>query len=164
MQRRERWTAVAVLAALTTSAALADTPKKPAAPKAAATKAKPRPAATVNPEEAAQAAAESWLLLIDQAKYAEAWDVSAKPFRDSVPRDQFTQGVAAQRAKLGALVSRKLKLREKRPAAADGSSGDYVAIEHTAEFAKVKNAIESVAVVAEGKGWRIAGYQVAPPR
>jgi hypothetical protein len=144
--------AAAVLAATASWA----TPASPARPVA-------RPAATgLKPEDFATAAAEKWLALIDAAKYAEAWDASAKVFQDSVARDEFTSGEGNQQAQLGRVVSRvrkSIKPRDPVP----GAPEQYLVLEleYTTDFTKQKTT-ESVAVAHKGNVWRVVGYQVSP--
>ena len=40
------------------------------------------------PEKAAQAAAESWLVLVDAGKYAESWDAAASLFKKALTKEQ----------------------------------------------------------------------------
>ena len=118
-----------------------------------------RAGAAGSPEDAAQAAAESWLALVDQGDYAVSWDQAAKLLKGAVTKEQWQQAARAARDPLGKLASRKLKSRidaETLPGAPDGK---YVVIQFDAVFEKKASAVETVTPTLESDGvWRVAGY------
>ncbi len=69
-------------------------------------------AAEDKPEDLAQAAAEPWLKLVDDANYDASWDEAAKLFQGAVTKEQWRQAAAGLRTPLGKLVSRKVKSRQ----------------------------------------------------
>ena len=111
------------------------------------------------PEDAAQAAAESWLKLVDAADYAGSWDQAAKVFKGAVKQTDWSQMAAGVRTPLGKLVSRKLKSRqyaEEMPGAPDGK---YVVIQFDTVFEHKASAVETVTPMADPDGvWRVSGY------
>jgi Protein of unknown function (DUF4019) len=111
------------------------------------------------PEDAAQTAAESWLKLVDDGKYAESWEQAAKVFKGAVKQADWSQMVGSVRTPLGRLVSRKLKSREyteKLPGAPDGK---YVVIQYDSVFEKKASAVETVTPMVDPDGaWRVSGY------
>jgi Protein of unknown function (DUF4019) len=111
------------------------------------------------PEDAAQAAAESWLKLVDQGQAEASWDQAAKLFKGAVTKDQWKQALTGARGPLGKLVSRKLKSRdysEKIPGAPDGK---YVVIQYDSVFEKKASAVETVTPMLDPDGvWRVSGY------
>ena len=111
------------------------------------------------PEDAAQAAAESWLKLVDDGNYAASWEQAAKVFKGAVKQADWAQMVGGVRAPLGKLVSRKLKSREyteKMPGAPDGR---YVVVQYDTVFENKASAVETVTPMADPDGaWRVAGY------
>ena len=111
------------------------------------------------PEDAAQRAAEEWLELMDNEKYDESWEQSAKLFRGAVTKEQWRQTASGARKPLGKLVSRKLKSRqyaEQLPGAPDGK---YVVIEFDTEFENKASAVERVTPMLDPDGaWRVSGY------
>lgn len=111
------------------------------------------------PEDAAQAAAESWLKLVDDGNYAASWEQAAKVFKGAVKQADWAQAAGGVRAPLGKLVSRKLKSREyaeKMPGAPDGR---YVVIQYDTVFENRASAVETVTPMADPDGvWRVAGY------
>jgi hypothetical protein len=120
----------------------------------------PVPAAD-KPEDAAQTAAESWLKLLDDGKFAASWDQAAKVFKGAVKQTDWSQMASGVRAPLGKLVSRKLKSREyteKLPGAPDGK---YVVIQYDTVFEHKASAVETVTPMADPDGvWRVSGYFV----
>jgi hypothetical protein len=111
------------------------------------------------PEDAAQAAAESWLKLVDGGNYPASWDQAARVFKGAVKQADWGQMAGGVRSPLGKLVSRKLKSREyteKLPGAPDGK---YVVIQYDAVFEHKASAVETVVPMADPDGaWRVSGY------
>jgi len=113
------------------------------------------------PEDLAQAAAESWLKLVDAGDGAASWEQAAKLFKGVVTKDQWTQALAGVRPPLGKVVSRKLKSRqysEKLPGAPDGK---YVVIQYETVFEKKPSAVETITPMLDPDGvWRVSGYLI----
>jgi hypothetical protein len=111
------------------------------------------------PEDAAQAAAESWLKLVDEGSYDASWDQAAKLFKGAITREQWKQAAAGVRGPLGKLVTRKVKSREyteKLPGAPDGK---YVVILIDSVFEKKAFAVETITPMLDADGaWRVSGY------
>jgi hypothetical protein len=128
--------------------------------------------AAAGPEDAAQAAAESWLSLVDGGNYSASWDQGAKMFKGAVKQAEWGQMVGGARTPLGKLVSRKLKSREyteKAPttrvvggkAYTWGGNGKYVIIQYDTVFANNASAVETVIPMADPDGvWRVSGYSI----
>ena len=60
------------------------------------------------------AAAESWLALADDGRYAESWDAAAEFLKNAVGKDNFVKSLNAARKPLGKLKSREIKSKEFR--------------------------------------------------
>lgn len=123
------------------------------------------------PEDAAQAAAESWLRLVDAGDYAGSWDRASGVVKAAVKQADWSRTVGGARAPLGTLGSRKLKSRQHTDKAATRSiggnlytlagDGKCVVIQYEAAFANKAAATEAVVAVADPDGaWRVAGYSV----
>jgi hypothetical protein len=120
-------------------------------------------------EDAAQAAAESWLGIVDSGNYAGSWSAAAKMLRASASEASWAQALGTQRGPLGGLKSRTLKSRaltEKPPMAFavggkifNWAAGQYVVLQYDSAFAS-RGASETVVVMADGGGWRVASYSV----
>jgi hypothetical protein len=115
--------------------------------------------AAESPEDAAQKAAESWLVLVDSGKYPESWDEAAALLKGAMTREQWTQALEGVRSPLGKLQSRKIKSRqyaEKLPGAPDGK---YVILQFDTVFEHKASAIETVTPMLDKDGfWRVSGY------
>ena len=115
--------------------------------------------AAETPEDLAQRAAESWLNLVDEAKYEESWDQAAKLFKGAVTKEQWKQAAAGVRGPLGKLVSRKVKSREYTEKVPGGPDGKYVVIQYDTVFENKSSAIETVTPMVDPDGaWRVSGY------
>jgi opacity protein-like surface antigen len=112
-------------------------------------------------EDAAQAAAESWLKLVDEANYKASWEQAAKLFKGAVTQAQWEGAAAGARNPLGKLVSRKLKAREYKDQLPGAPDGRYVVIQYDTVFANKASAVETVIPMADPDGaWRVSGYFV----
>jgi hypothetical protein len=123
------------------------------------------------PEDAAQAAAESWLALVDGGDYLGSWDQGARVLKASVKRAEWGETIGGVRSPLGKLVSRRLKSREyteKAPTTRvvggkvyTWGDGKYVVIQYETAFANKPSAVETVIPMADPDGvWRVSGYSV----
>ncbi len=65
-------------------------------------------AADSDKEMAAVSAAEKWLALIDEGKYAESWTEAATFFRNALPQNQWEQSLLATRKPFGKVLSRSV--------------------------------------------------------
>ena len=111
------------------------------------------------PEDAAQAAAESWLKLVDGANYAASWEQAARVFKGAVKQADWKQMAAGVRKPLGKVVSRKLKSRELRAHLPGAPDGRYVVIQYDTVFEHKAPAVETITPMADPDGvWRVSGY------
>lgn len=107
----------------------------------------------------AQAAAESWLALVDQTKYAESWDQASTTFKGAVAKEKWQEMVKSVRSPLGDVVSRKLKSAEYTTSLPGAPDGEYVVIQYDTSFANKKSAIETITPMLDKDGqWRVTGY------
>lgn len=124
------------------------------------------------PEDAAQAAAESWLKLVDGGDYSAAWNQASTAFRGAVKQTDWDKLVAGVRTPLGKLVSRRPKSREYREKMAAtrmiggtaytvSGGGKCVVIQYEAVFTNKASAVETVIPMADPDGvWRVSGYSI----
>lgn len=112
-------------------------------------------------EQAAIAAAQSWLALIDNGDAAESWNQAATLFKSAVSAEQWRDSLVAVQVPLGKPVLRTLKSKqyaEELPGAPDGK---YVVIEYDTSFEKKKHGTETVVPMIDEDGeWRVSGYLV----
>ena len=121
----------------------------------------PSAGAGAKPEDDAEAAAKTWLELVDGGSYEASWDQAAKLFQGAITKEQWKQTAGGVRAPLGPVVSRKVKSRkyaEKLPGAPDGK---YVVIQFDTVFQNKSSAVETVTPMLDPDGvWRVSGYFV----
>jgi hypothetical protein len=116
-------------------------------------------AAADKPEDAAQAAAEKWLKLVDEGKYGDSWEQAAKLFKGAVTQEQWKQAASGVRAPLGKVVSRKVKSRDYTQKVPGAPDGQYVVIQFDTVFEKKSAAVETVTPMLDPDGaWRVSGY------
>lgn len=109
----------------------------------------------------ARQAVESWLALVDQGKYDESWDESAKVFQSGVDRQKWHQMVGAVRGPLGSLVSRALKSADYKTSLPGVPDGKYVVIQYDTSFANKAAAIETITPMQDSDGrWKVSGYYI----
>jgi opacity protein-like surface antigen len=117
--------------------------------------------AAEKPEDAAQAAAESWLKLVDQGQYGASWDQAAKLFKGAVTKEKWIEAARGVREPLGKLVSRKVTSRAITEKVPGGPDGAYVVIRFETVFEKKSAAVETVTPMRDPDGaFRVSGYYI----
>ncbi|MGI9076736.1 MAG: DUF4019 domain-containing protein [Gemmatimonadaceae bacterium] len=124
----------------------------------------PSPAVAVAPaptsEDLARAAAEPWLLLLDNGHYGESWDKAATAFRAAITRDDWQSAVIAAIEPLGGLKSRTLGSSQYTERLPGAPPGKYVVMQYNAVFSE-RAAVETVVLVMDTDGkWKVSGYFV----
>ncbi|MGE8280138.1 MAG: DUF4019 domain-containing protein [Stenotrophomonas sp.] len=157
----------AVMAQATAQPAPAPAPA--AAPAAAARPAAPALSAAQQAQVARQdaemtAAAQRVAQLVDGNQAASVWDGASAVARKAVTRDQFASNVNADRAKLGALVSRGKPsiTRVQYPAGAAVPEGIYLNVSFPTRFANNAQPVRELVSfrLDEDKVWRASGYSL----
>lgn len=124
--------------------------------KPAAKKAKPAPSAPVS---APQAAAKSWLALVDAGKYAESWSAASPTFQSQVTKDQWASAAGAVRGPLGKIQKRTLTRGQRASSLPGVPPGDYSVLVYAADFEKRGAATETAILTRDADGkWRVSGY------
>ena len=112
-------------------------------------------------EKAAVVAAEKWLTMVDEGKYAESWKEAAEYFKAAVKQEQWKQLLQAGRKPLGKLVSRKAKSVNYKISLPGAPDGEYVVIQFKTSFENKKIGIETVTPMMDKDGkWRVSGYYI----
>lgn len=112
-------------------------------------------------EQAAQAAAEHWLALLDGGQYAGSWQEAAASFKKAVNQKKWKQSMQPIRDPLGKVGARKLKAAEYTNDLPGAPEGEYVRVQFETEFANRKSAVETVTTVKEKDDrWRVSAYVV----
>ncbi len=112
-------------------------------------------------EKAAVSAAERWLAMVDEGKYAESWKKAAAYFRSSITQNQWEQSLQGVRSPLGKRISRKVQSINYKTSLPGAPDGEYVVVQFETSFTNKKSAIETVTPVREKDGrWRVSGYYI----
>jgi Protein of unknown function (DUF4019) len=107
----------------------------------------------------ALSAANKWLALVDQERYAKSWKEAADMFRDTVQYDLWVASMKALRKPLGKLISRTVKTEIYKTSLPGAPKGQYAVIEFKSSFENLKTAVETVTPAMGKDGvWRVAGY------
>ena len=112
-------------------------------------------------EEAALAASQAWLTLVDQGDYVKSWEEAATCFRMAATLEQWQRSMMAFRTPLGKVVSRKLKSKHYTKTLPGAPDGEYVVIQYETSFENKKSAIETITPMLDKDGrWRVSGYYI----
>ena len=110
-------------------------------------------------EKSAASAAQAWLALVDDGRYAGSWKAAAAIFQGGVTEPAWINSMETFRKPLGNLISRNLKstqLMKEMPGAPDAQ---YVVMQFDTSFAGKNSAVETVTFMLEKDGqWKAAGY------
>ena len=107
------------------------------------------------------AAADFWLSLVDDGKYAASWDAAAEYLKNAVSKDDFVKSLTAARKPLGMLKSRDVKSKDYRTGLPGAADGQYVMIQFKTTFKNKPSAIETVTLMLGKDGkWRVSGYYI----
>ena len=110
-------------------------------------------------EQQAQAAAESWLVLVDAGQYGESWEMAASLFKGVITKEKWSQDLGPVRKPLGDLVSRKLSSKKYCTELPGAPDGEYVVLQFKTSFTQKKRAIETITPMLDKDGtWRVSGY------
>jgi len=119
-----------------------------------------QPAPTTT-NQAAIAAAQTWVALVDGEKYARSWEDAAAVAKAMVGQSAWETSIRAVRAPLGKLVSRKLKSAQATTALPGAPDGSYVVIQFDTVFEHKAVAVETITPMLEKDGqWRVSGYYI----
>ncbi|MEJ2655750.1 MAG: DUF4019 domain-containing protein [Desulfobacterales bacterium] len=112
-------------------------------------------------EAAALFAANKWLALIDNEKYAESWKEASELFRDTVQRQLWEKSLKAVREPMGKLISRKVKTQIYKTTLPGAPDGEYVIIQFKTSFENKKMAVKTVTPMMDKDGiWGVSGYYI----
>jgi len=102
--------------------------------------------------------AEAFLQLLDQGKYAESWQSSAKLMQDKVAENEWVEKLTKARSLSGELVARERTDASYSTEAQDSPDGEYMMFTYSSNYKKANDVSEYVTVALEGTRWKVAGY------
>ena len=112
------------------------------------------------PEVQAEAAALTWLALVDARAYQQSWITAADHFQDSIKERQWVSTVSKARGPLNAVKSRTVSSVTFAPSPG-APGGEHFVIQFTTNFRKKTGATETVTVMKNLDGrWRVSGYYI----
>ncbi|WP_294331102.1 DUF4019 domain-containing protein [uncultured Sphingomonas sp.] len=117
--------------------------------------------AAVSVAEAAPAsldAAKAWVALVDQGKWHESWQTAAAMFRSQIGDARWAEMVTPVRQPLGAVVSRTFESVVRTRTLPGAPDAEYEVLKFRTRFAERSDSTETVILVRESDGWRVAGY------
>lgn len=114
-------------------------------------------------DDAAQAAAESWLKIVDTGNYGSSHEEAAEAFKKAVPLEKWTAALSGVRAPLGSLTSRAVASRVASDQLPGAPPGKYFTITFASVFANMPKASERIMLMLDGdRGWRVVGFTILP--
>ncbi|MET3710532.1 DNA-binding CsgD family transcriptional regulator [Sphingomonas trueperi] len=118
----------------------------------------PAAAAAAENAPASLGAAEAWVALVDQGKWHDSWQTAAAMFRAQVSDARWAEMVTPVRQPLGAVVTRKFESVIKTKTLPGAPDGDYEVLKFQTNFQQRADSVETIMLVRESGGWRVAGY------
>jgi hypothetical protein len=113
------------------------------------------------PADQAQAAALSWLALVDAGDYAQSWVTAADHFQSSIEQWQWVSRLSQVRHPLRGVKSRSVASVTFMPSSADAPDGEHFVIQFATSFRKLPAATETVTLLKNLDGrWRVSGYYI----
>ncbi len=111
----------------------------------------------------ATAAAESWLALVDEARYGQSWEKAAEAFRAAVTSAQWEAAVVQARGPLEPFGARTLLGARYTKELPNAPPGEYVLIQYRTAVSQDRMVVETVVPMLDPDGiWRVSGYFVRP--
>lgn len=109
--------------------------------------------------EAATAAVNVFLHLVDADQFAESYQIAASMLKEKVTEQQWVDQLAKTRAIAGARVERVQKSMIYSTTAQDSPDGEYILITYDVSFKRNPKATETLTLMLDKDStWRVAGY------
>jgi hypothetical protein len=106
-------------------------------------------------------AANEWLMLVDEGKYAESWDNAAEYFKNALSSEDWQTSLAAGRTPLGKMITRVSKGIDYKTSLPGAPDGEYAVIVYRTSFAHKESATEFVTPMRQKDGsWKVSGYYI----
>jgi hypothetical protein len=108
-----------------------------------------------------QAAARSWLALVDSGDTQGSWKAGGKRFQNEMSVEQWSEAYASARGPLGPVTSRATVATRFQQTLPDGPQGEYALVIYESTFEKAGVGRENVTLEREPDGvWRVIGYYI----
>jgi len=109
-------------------------------------------------DPAVERSARDWLKLADDGQWDASWKAASADFRSQVTAPRWQAMSQSVRAPLGAPTSRRFLGAVHHSSLPGAPAGEYEVLQFRTDFTNKAGAIETVTLVREGTGWRMAGY------
>ncbi|MBU7580922.1 MAG: DUF4019 domain-containing protein [Porphyrobacter sp.] len=116
----------------------------------------PQPTAAPTEAVGAARAAEAFLLLIDESRWADSYAATGKQFRKANTLNVWTEVSERVRRPLGKVLTRNLVANEFVPAPPEG----YQLVKFASSYADGTNQVESVSLAWEDGKWKVVGIVI----
>ncbi len=110
--------------------------------------------------QAAEAAALSWLALIDSGKYHQAWEASSPLLKAPLSSSMLARTVELARKEFGPVESRRRVQTSRYTSMPGAPDGDYIVFIFQTRFENKARGIETITPHLENGTWRVSGYYV----
>jgi len=106
--------------------------------------------------------AEKWLILVDNLKYSESWEMAAEYLKSTVNEEEWKSYNASIRQPLGKLISRELKTMKQSSLHLPGMpDGEYIGIIFKTSFENSESNFETITLMKQKDGsWKVGGYHI----
>ncbi|QAY76123.1 DUF4019 domain-containing protein [Sphingosinicella sp. BN140058] len=126
----------------------------------AATQAGAAPAVAITAPSASASLepARAWLALVDGRRWDDSWRSASSLFTSQITAPQWARTIESVRGPLGAVSKRTFQTVTKTDVLPGAPAGAYEVILFRTDFARKPGATETVIMVRDPGGWRVAGY------
>jgi hypothetical protein len=115
-------------------------------------------------KQKARGAAESWLALVDENRFAESWEAAAGLLQKRIRREEWVQKARRLRDSVKVLSARRLSMvRYRNSLRRAPDDGPFVLLKYRSTFA-AGHFEELLLAVQRDETWKVTGYQVTPLR
>lgn len=118
---------------------------------------------TVAEGQAAQEAADAWLVPVDSMDYRTSYQQASPLLQEQTSETQWVQTLRTTFGAMGSFISRAPQGREFRTALPGAPEGEYVIVTYNSRYTQAEDAVETVVMAKSATGeWQTAGYDVRP--
>ena len=111
--------------------------------------------------QAAVAAAQQWLQLVDQGDYKQSWKTAASYFQMAIDQEPWGKALRTTRRPLGRVIKRQLEGAQFFTSLPGAPDGEYVVIQYRTQFANKAQSVETITPMKDKDGqWRVSGYYI----
>ncbi|MCF8034242.1 MAG: DUF4019 domain-containing protein [Desulfarculaceae bacterium] len=117
------------------------------------------PALAEKEHPGADKAARAWLALLDNHKYATAWDQAGAMMQKGIPKAEWEKRLAKVAETTGPSTDRKLLRSVELDGPPNAPPGKYLILIYGPLFLNKPKLVEQLAMIQDAKGkWQVVGY------